>query len=122
MKNDSNHAVAMKELTEMTRATRRGFLRVTSLGAAAAAGVLGGLPALAFAEGPLAAAPASGMPAAQPIAPAAAPVVGEAYAAPFVVYVNSPQVGQAVIYVGEREIPISDPAIVQYLREAAVSG
>ncbi|MGI9149174.1 MAG: hypothetical protein ACR2IK_21930 [Chloroflexota bacterium] len=95
-------------------------MRVTSLGAAAAAGVLGALPKLVFAETLVAAAPASGMPAAQSVAPATAPVVGEAYAAPFVVYVNSPQVGQAVIYVGEREIPISDPAIVQYLRQAAV--
>ena len=106
-----------RKVSAMNQATRRGFLRVTSLGAATTGLVLA-LPTIVVAQEQPPNSSTSGVsPAcpAQPIPLGASQTVDT----PFTVYVNSPVPGQAVIYIGEREIPITDTSVVQYLRQAA---
>lgn len=106
----------------MSEVTRRGFLRTTSVGAAAF-GILSSLPTLVFAEGEdQAPQSATGLPSVLPQAAGpSATASGGTTATPFVVYVADASAGQAVIYVGEQEIPLTDPSIVRALQQAAVS-
>jgi len=107
-----------RKVSAMNQATtRRGFLRATSLGAATT-GLVAALPTIVVAQEQPPESSTSGVsPAcpAQPIPLGASQTVDT----PFTVYVNSPVPGQAVIYIGEREIPITDTSVVQYLRQAA---
>ena len=97
----------------MQPATRRGFLKGSSIGIAALVG-LGALPALpVFADGSLApAGPQVPMPMPAP-APMPMPV-GEA----FMVYFSDPSSGSGTILIGEQAIPFTNHAIVQSLRQA----
>ncbi|MDQ6674031.1 MAG: twin-arginine translocation signal domain-containing protein [Chloroflexota bacterium] len=106
----------------MQQATRRGFLRTTSIGALAA-GVVSALPTLVFAQEQAPAAPPNAT------SPASAPMLqapitssaGGASLAPFTVFVNRPTSNDAVIYIGEREIPLTNTSVIEYLRQIAAS-
>jgi hypothetical protein len=103
----------------MQQSTRRGFLRATSLGAAAA-GVLAALPTFVFAQEQTPGAPSSASmstPKSALQSPAMSPMGGASI--PFTVFVNGPGSTDAVIYVGEQAIPLTDASVVQYLRQVA---
>ena len=104
----------------MRQATRRGFLRATSLGAAAA-GVLAVLPTLVLAQEQTPGC-SSNAPSAAPAPSLQVPAVGPAGAStPFTVFVNGPSSNDAVLHIGEQEIPVTDASVVQYLRQLAAS-
>jgi hypothetical protein len=91
----------------MSSVSRRGFIKWTSVGLAAA-GALGALgPASAMAAG------TSQSPSLAP-APTTPLIGGE----PFVVYVSDPSTGAGSILVGERSVPFTNGAVVQSLRQA----
>jgi len=107
----------------MQDATRRGFLKATSM-SAVAMGVLGALPSLAFAQEQTPGA-GSNTPASMTTMPTlqtpGTSLTGGAAFTPFTVFVNGPNATDAVIYIGEREIPLTDTSIVDYLRQVAAS-
>ncbi len=98
----------------MSNVTRRGFLRTASI-SAAAMGVLTAMPAIAQTAEPGASPQGMPLPAGS-MAPAAPPIGGGSAAIPMVVYFADPASGQGVIFAGEREIRITDPALVKSLQ------
>jgi hypothetical protein len=96
-----------------TRFGRRAFLRTGTLGVVGA-GVVGGLPGLsgllggASADAPAVTGAAAG-------AETVAPVLD----APLVAHVTDATAGDVSIYVGEREVTLRDPTLVQHLLRAA---
>ena len=105
----------------MDNVTRRGFIKNTAVGAAAV-GMLGAVPSLAFAQtqstSPL---PVPGD-SAGTLAPVPAnPVMvpgGPTLAGPVVVYITDPASGKGVIYVGEQEFQFDSQALVQSVLQA----
>ena len=95
--------IATGEVKTMAKLTRGGFLKKTSVGAVAF-GALAALPGAAAAAG-------------RP--PMAAPPETDALtAAPFVVYVRNPAIGEMVVLAGAEEFTYTDRALAARLWQA----
>ena len=96
--------------------TRRGFLKKSSVGAAAL-GLASAVPSLVHAQEQATQPARPGLPTGG-LTPAPAPMpVGPLGSTPFVVYVSDPSTGTGSVLIGEEERPFDDPRLVQALQQ-----